>query len=68
LLKTATLLALIGIILYLIPATFYGLANMGVIKLTSDLVKSTSGPLSMLTWLGHVLLIPFFVALYRNQK
>ena len=64
-LKTATLIAIIGVILLLIPAIMYFLANLGMLSWQRDLYLQYVGILNVI---GSALLLPFFITLFKSQK
>lgn len=68
-LKTATLLALIGVILGIIPSITHSLINFGFFELSSNEHAILYNKVTVaFNLLGNVFLIPFFITLYRNQK
>jgi hypothetical protein len=69
-LKTATLIAIIGVILLLIPAIMYFLANLEMLSWVNQ-----SGQrnwyfqyVGILNIIGSALLLPFFITLFKSQK
>jgi hypothetical protein len=62
-LKQATQLAIIGVILQLIPLSIWTLIGMRVLDY-ADWTRY----LNFISIIGTVLLLPFFIILYKSQK
>jgi len=61
-LKQATLLAIIGLTLLIIPLLLYVLRIFGIFDFGYYNI------MNLLSLIGYFLLFPFFITLYKNQK
>lgn len=61
--KQASLLAIIGVILQLITAITWYLVNTNVLEYGNWLQHS-----QIISIIGTLLLLPFFISIYNNQK
>jgi|LSQX01.2.fsa_nt_gb hypothetical protein len=62
--KTATLLAIIGLALFIIA----NVLSHHAYKFLMDIGISAFTILGGLNYLGPILILPFFIVLYKNQK
>jgi len=62
-LKQATLLAIIGVVIQLIPTIIAVLIQMRILE-----YANWSGYLNIISVIGIALLLPFFITLFKSQK
>ena len=62
-LKQATLLAIIGVVIQLIPTIIWVLIQMSILE-----YANWSGYLNIISVIGIALLLPFFITLFKSQK
>lgn len=70
-LKQATQLAIIGVILQLVPAFIWFLANAGILNWANSETHEQFWYfkyLGIIGIIGTALLLPFFITLFKSQK
>jgi len=70
-LKQSTLLAIYGVILLIIPAILVSLSNLGVLAYFNQEIGKPYWYfryVELISTLGYILLLPFFITLYKSQK
>jgi len=70
-LKQATQMAIIGVILIVIPTILWTLSNFEVLTYFNQELGKPNWYfeyLNVISLIGELLLLPFFITLYKNQK
>lgn len=70
-LKQATQLAIVGVIISIIPHAMHFLANIGLMAYWNETTHDVNWYFKYLTIVqlaGAVLLLPFFIILFKSQK
>ena len=67
-LKNATQLAIVGVILQLIPSIMYLLLKLNLLPYEWYMGGYMQYILGLLDMIGIILLLPFFITLFKNQK
>jgi len=67
-LKNATQLAIVGVILQLIPSIMYLLLKLNLLPYEWYMGGYMEYILGLLDMIGIILLLPFFITLFKNQK
>jgi len=70
-LKQSTLLAIYGVILLIIPAILWFLSNLKLLAYFNQETETIYWYfkyVNLISVLGYILLLPFFITLYKSQK
>lgn len=70
-LKQATFLAIVGVILLIIPTLMWTLINVGVLTYYNQEIGKVYWYfeyLNLVNFVGFILILPFFITLYKSQK
>lgn len=70
-LKQATFLAIVGLILIIIPTLMWTLSNFEVLTYWNQEIGKVNWYfqyLNLVSLVGFILILPFFITLYKSQK
>ena len=65
-LKQATLCAIIGMVIQIINTTLWTLVNFDIVGY--NVIAPYSRYVNLIGFIGYILVLPFFITLYKSQK